>query len=188
MVWDFNYGVPRWHGLPRHLAGRSRFGGGGMGPRRRWQTNCSATGRRFQRPGRCKVMLPWRRSARVFLTQRSYGSGQRGTGKLRNTPAIQRSGRCGCARPRSWKPKPTVLNYTCFRPPFSTFPIRIRKKQVRIFPYQSFDCGLLARNMKTETPQIWGRFDVRTVAFDVPIRQLFAPSPAVARSRTWCQS
>jgi DNA replication protein DnaC len=25
------------------------------------------------------------------------------------------------------KPKPTVLNYTCFRPPFTTFPIRTRK-------------------------------------------------------------
>ena len=33
-----------------------------------------------------------------------------------------------------------------------------------------------------------GRFDVRTVPFDVPIRPPFAPSPAVARSRPWCRS
>jgi DNA helicase-2/ATP-dependent DNA helicase PcrA len=32
-------------------------------------------------------------------------------------------------------------------------------------------------------PRIWGRFDVRTVTFDVPIRPPFAPSPEVAQSR-----
>jgi hypothetical protein len=53
---------------------------------------------------------------------------------------------------KSWKPKPTVLNYTCFRSPFTTFPIRTRKNQVRMFPYQSFDYGFFARDLKTETP------------------------------------
>jgi hypothetical protein len=32
-------------------------------------------------------------------------------------------------------------------------------------------------------PEFRGRFDVRTVTFDVPIRPPFAPSPGVAQSR-----
>jgi len=39
MVWDYDYRVPQRHPLPHHPAGRSRFGGGGMGRRRWWQTS-----------------------------------------------------------------------------------------------------------------------------------------------------
>jgi hypothetical protein len=37
--WDFDHRVSQWHVLPRHHAGRSGFGGGGMGRPRRWQTS-----------------------------------------------------------------------------------------------------------------------------------------------------
>ncbi len=30
MVWDFDYKIPRWYAVPRHPAGRCRFGGEDM--------------------------------------------------------------------------------------------------------------------------------------------------------------